>query len=535
MGILPSKHLHIGLYLLGVIVAGIASIWQSSPGFMDADYYFGGGLQLVRGEGFWEPYIWNYLSEPSELPQPSHTYWMPLPSILAALGMWVGGEQHFKWAQVFFIVLSGFVPVLAMKTAKRYVSNQRYAWISGLLAAFPGVYLVYIALPETFLLYILGGATIFFLINRIERKEDWGKQFKDCLLLGIGAGWMHLSRADGMLWLVGIILWIVGRIIRKPGTSDKLRIAIILTSLILVGYLSVMGIWYLRNLQYFATFTAPGASRTLWMTDYFQTFSYPASIITFDQWINTGIGLHLKFRWDALILNLQNLLVVQGGIVLLPVMMVGLWAKRREVAVQFAFWLWIATLFTMSVIFPFAGSRGGYLHSAAAFQVLLWAMFPVGLEIVAGWGKRMRNLPPHKTMQIFGTAAIGVNLVIGGWFFHDRVIGTDPKNLIWNQNFRVYEEVGDYLQDNGYARDTVILVNNPPGFHIATGFPAIVIPYGELSASLAAARQFNGKILVLEEHQVNLSDLYNNPGKSEQLEYLDSVGGARIFRIKMDE
>ena len=42
---------------------GIASL-QSLPGYLDSDYYFAGGLQLVEGKGFTEPYLWNYLDDP---------------------------------------------------------------------------------------------------------------------------------------------------------------------------------------------------------------------------------------------------------------------------------------------------------------------------------------------------------------------------------------------------------------------------------------------------------------------------------------
>ena len=83
------------LFALGFAVAfGTASL-QDLPGYLDSGYYFVGGLQLVEGKGFTEPFLWNYLDDPAGLPHPSHTYWYPLSSILAAIGMYLTGQHTY--------------------------------------------------------------------------------------------------------------------------------------------------------------------------------------------------------------------------------------------------------------------------------------------------------------------------------------------------------------------------------------------------------------------------------------------------------
>ena len=72
------------LALLGLAAVTFVAALQPSPGYMDADYYYAGGLQLVNCHGFTEPYLWNYLDDPAGLPHHSHAYWMPLASLLAA-------------------------------------------------------------------------------------------------------------------------------------------------------------------------------------------------------------------------------------------------------------------------------------------------------------------------------------------------------------------------------------------------------------------------------------------------------------------
>ena len=91
------------LFILGLLVSlGVAS-FQKLPGYLDSDYYFVGGLQLVQGKGFTEPFLWNYLDNPAGLPHPSHTYWLPLSSILAAISMYLTGQHTYTAARLIFI------------------------------------------------------------------------------------------------------------------------------------------------------------------------------------------------------------------------------------------------------------------------------------------------------------------------------------------------------------------------------------------------------------------------------------------------
>lgn len=65
---------------------------------------------------------------------------------------------------------------------------------AGLLAVFSGYYAPYLPVTDTFSLYMLFGALFFLVVNR---KPSIVNPF----LLGLLAGLMHLSRADGILWL----------------------------------------------------------------------------------------------------------------------------------------------------------------------------------------------------------------------------------------------------------------------------------------------------------------------------------------------
>ena len=59
------------------------------PAYTDAFYYFNAADRLVSGQGLTDPYLWTYIGAPDHIPGPSHGYWMPLASLIAALGMWI--------------------------------------------------------------------------------------------------------------------------------------------------------------------------------------------------------------------------------------------------------------------------------------------------------------------------------------------------------------------------------------------------------------------------------------------------------------
>jgi hypothetical protein len=128
----------------------------------------------------------------------------------------------------------------------------------------------------------------------------------------------------------------------------------------------------------FGTPLAPGGSRALWLTNYDELYAYPVDQLKFSRWWRSGIKVILQDRFWALAQNLQTALAVQGSIVLLPLIVWGAWHHRRDFRVQMGLLAWLLTFVIMTVVFPFAGARGGFFHSGAALQPLFWALAPAG-------------------------------------------------------------------------------------------------------------------------------------------------------------
>ena len=126
-----------------LILLGIAA-FEQVPGYMDADYYLATGKQIAAGNGFSEPFLWNYLDDPDGLPHPSHTYWMPLVSLLAAFLPSLSGIDSWWVARIPFVLIGACIPPLTAKLAYSFTSRRSLAMTSGVLAAFSGFYLPFL-------------------------------------------------------------------------------------------------------------------------------------------------------------------------------------------------------------------------------------------------------------------------------------------------------------------------------------------------------------------------------------------------------
>jgi hypothetical protein len=510
------------LAVLGLAVATLVAAFQPAPGYMDADYYYAGGLQLTDGHGFTEPYLWNYLDDPAGLPHPSNAYWMPLASLLAAAGAVLFGSGSWFAARIGFLAVAAAIPPLTAALAWSFTPRRGPALTSGLLAVFSAFYLPFLPVTDTFGLYVVFGGLFFLIVNRQLSIVNF-------LLLGVLAGLMHLTRADGLLWLlVAFIAVILVRDSRKPLLS-------ILYSLLSVfaGYLLVMGPWFSRNVSTFGAPLAPGGSKIFWLTSYDQLFSYPASRLTFASWWQSGLLAILKARVWSLGLNLANTLSVQGEVFLLPLIGISLWRFRKDRRVQLAGLAWLLTLGAMTIAFPFAGARGGFFHSGAALQPVWWALAPLGLERVIEWGKQKRNWNVAQAGKVFRSALVGLAIILTAVIVWGRVMG-GKGGQAWGQENAAYSQINEYLVSQGVAAEDVVMVANPPGFYLASGNPAIAIPDGDVDTLLTVARRYNVLYLILEDGSVpaGLLPVYENPMGQTDLIYLGKVENARIFLVR---
>jgi hypothetical protein len=191
--------------------------------------------------------------------------------------------------------------------------------------------------------------------------------------------------------------------------------------------------------------------------------------------------------------------------------------------------MWALTFLLMTFVFPYAGARGGYLHSASAFQVLLWSVAPAGLEEFVAWGQQRRNWQPEKSMSVFATLLVVFCFIMTGWFYLQKIFVDGNPESRWGADYTRYNAILEEMAEYNWQPGDLVLVNNPPGFFVSTAQPSIVIPGGGIDQAQAAAKRYVAKYMILEEGQENLQDLYLEPADTASFYYLGELHGAKIF------
>jgi len=510
----------LALLALGLVTSFAMATFVRVPGYMDAEYYYATSIQLAHGRGFVEPFLWNYLDDPVGLPHASHLYWMPLTSVLAATSQRLFGDG-FRVAQFPFIILSGFLPLLTAWTASRLGAQQRQALLSGLLAAFSGFYLPFLVTTDSFALVAWIGTLAF-----VTSAGAWrGGRGWLWIAAGALAGLGQLARADGLLLLAPVL----GMALLSPGRRGRSLL------LALAGWGAVMAPWLLRNLIVAGSLLSPGGGRTLWLTSYDALFTFPASSLTIRNWVGEGLGPLVAARSSALLTNLQSLVVVTGGVLLGPFMLVGAWRRRDPVVVACAAYLGLLLL-VMTLAFPFSGARGGFFHSSAAVLPIGWALTPIGLERALAWMARRRPWDPARAWRLFAPLLVAGSLGISLWAAWDRAIAGWPEAPRWERSQRSMVRVAEALRDLD-ARPSVVAVNNPPGFFLASGVPAVVIPNGDGSVLQQVVDRYDVGWVVLDvNHPELLEPLYAAPASADWLSLEAQVldeGGWPIYVLRV--
>lgn len=508
----PARWIPWALFALALGIRLLTAWPLQQPGYTDAYYYAVGAQQLHAGQGFEEPFIWNYLDPPEGVPHPGYAYWMPLTAILGWLGLALLGDS-FGAMQMPFVLISALLPLVAYAIAWDLTRKQGHAVIAGLLAVFPGFYAHVLVLPDNFALFALAGSVCLWTAGRglRDRKPLWFG------LAGLAAGIGHLTRADGLL-LVGIALVAAmaqalpriraGNRKQGPGWTWLASGA-----LVLGGYLMVMGPWFLRNWLVLGTPLAGAGTRTMFLTTYDDVFAYGRPL-TLGSYLDWGWGEILGSKAQALWINLQRLWVENLLIFLLPFSALGLWALRRE-RLLWPFFLYLPLLFiAMTFVFTFPGVRGGLFHSGGVLLPFFFAAAGPGLEVVLRWAaRRLRGWHFRKAWPVFGGGLVGLAVLVTAL----ALWRADVYNGGWNEQDRGYAKVGSWLHTQG-AGQSVVMVGNAPGFTWHTGHMAIAIPNEPLDTILDAADRYGAHYLVLDSARPRTTDaLYSGEAMDTRL------------------
>ncbi len=507
------------LALIGLLFQAVWAVQMPTPTYMDAYYYTSNGQRLADGNGFTELVIWQYLDDPAGLPTPSHSYWMPLTSILAAAGYSLG--DGFGAAQLPFWLLAGLLPLLAYWISLQFFSERWQVWTAVLLTISGGFYTRFLNQPSTFVPFAwAGGLCLLFLAFTQQRpaKKWW-------FLAGLTAGLAHLTRADGALlmvaagfvWLKEIRDWRLE--IEKRSLISNFQSPILL----LIGYLLVMTPWFIRNWRIWGRPLPISGTQTIFLTTYDDLFAYGRSF-NLAHFLDWGWGNILQSKLDGLLLAGGTFIAVCGVVFLTPLIVWG-WLKwwRDEGKRPFLRPLnWYALLLfaSMSLIFTLPGGRGGLLHSSVALWPWLMVLATAGLGYAVDWmASKLPHWEPQKAKPRFAALFVVVAFVISASLFYARADSALEAE--------VYGEVGKMVGETA-----VVMAGNAPGVYYHTGLPALSIPNEPIPVLQEAAARYGVTHLLLDaDHPLPLANLYTQQTGMPGFELLFARDGYQLYEL----
>ncbi len=523
------------LFLLALAVRLAVAALIRRPGYMDTAYYAAGAVRLAQGGGLSEPFLWNYLDDPVGLPHPGFLYWMPLPSLLAAPFAALFSNLHplpgsFLALQLPFVVLAALLPLVGYVVAWQTTGVRRHAWVAGLITLFSGLFFPYWTLPETFAPFALFGSLALWLAgNRILDTRYWildTRYWKletgRWLLVGLLVGLAHLTRADGILLLPVVILALLAR---PPSRTTIVHCSLFIVhcSLAILGYLLIMGPWFLRNMSVVGVPLSPAGTKTLWLRTYDDLFCYGCDL-SLRSYLAWGWPEILRSKLWAAGVNLQRFWAEDCLVFLLPFVLIGLYRLRRRPPFTLSL-IYLSLIYLVhSLAFTFPGPRGGFFHASAPALPFLFAAAIVGLDAAVGWVARWRRWNRRQAQAVFATAAVVGAVALSGY----AAAGKLPA---WRDADAAYREAGAWLDAHDVPDDTVIMVGNPPGFWYHTHRPSVVVPNGDMGVLLDVAQRYEvGYILLDRNVPLPLALLYTD---GETLAWLttEATWGTGIERV----
>jgi hypothetical protein len=511
------------LFGLAVVVRLALVAMYPNAAYPDSYYYVEVARSLAAGDGLTVPFVWifaevgNRIPDPAILPVPSNAHWLPLASFIQAPFIAVLGPTGFASALPLALISATAAP-LTWLIARDAGSKPIVGTGAGVLAAVPAAGTVFMGQPENFALLLPLVAATLWLVARGLKGSAWS-----FALAGLLAGLASLARNDGVLLFgaVGLIWigdrvrwWIAQRATRRAGgptaagdaggnpSDDAPRAPVRrpIPFLAAVGsvafFLLVMGPWWARQIAVFGSISPTSSNGSaLWIreiSDWNSITAHP----TMASFLAQGIGPIVVSRIGGLVSAVANFAVVICSVVLLPLVVVGAWGRRRSI--DFAPWfVYTFVVFAgATILYPLHVPGGAFIHSAIGLAPYAYILALEGVLAIVGWVARRRpSWNEASAGRVFLWATVGFT-VLTAIPFGSATMGA------WDAERQPRIALAAAMDGVGVAPDDRILSIDAGGMHYWTGRPGVVTPNDPIETVEAVARAYGTRWLVLERDAV---------------------------------
>ena len=469
----PERVQLIALCAALLAVRAASMLVVSQPGYTDAYYYAVVAERLALGQGLTADFVWNFMEVPplGDLPVASHRFWMPLATLIQAVGIrLVGGiVGSFGAGQLAIVGVAAAIPALAYAAGRSLRGTHRQAMVAAALAGLGGAFAPAWVSVDSFAPAAVLGTAFFLLFRRAAEGDVRAGAFA-----GLAVGLLYLARAEGALF--GIAFLTLRSRAGLAGAGVALAIG-------LAWQLRQLGLGYPTDLL----------ARSAFLLRYEDFFRIAPP--TLDAYLASWPEA-LRAKGEALA---TNALTFAFGfmLILLPGIAVALGRLRRRPDVRAWAGLALVVFLAQSLIWTLHSTRGSYFHSLAAF-----IPFGVALAVLgsARWAGR-----PTAVAAIAGIAALSIVAVAQ-----------------WDESF------------HGLARRRAAAVSAlPPGRMLAidgaawrwiSGRPSVVSPADGLERVACELRRLDPRVLVLEPAHFSAYEDQYTTGSARA-----DVGGVKVF------
>ena len=488
------------LFVVAFVARTVTALPFFAPGYPDSVYYLATARELAAGHGFTIPYIWAFVDTGGHLPAvgtlpiPSNAHWMPLASIVEVPFIWLLGPTYLASCLPFWILAALGASITYLLGIDAGL-GRRTSIAAGLLMAMPGAVAPYMSQPDNFSLYMVLGVTAMWLCVRGAAGNRWA-----FALGGVFVGLAMLARTDGVLLGVPFIVaflaeqWPRWRGAAHGGSSAApIRIGWLAAIACFGLFLLVMGPWWIRDYSLFGSISPSSSSgRILWIRTYEQLFSV-SDQTTPATFFAQGLGPLIASRIGGLgaaiiVLGTQPLLIV-----LVPVMLIGAWLHRHDVA--FRPWLVYGITFLVfsALVFAVHLPYGMALHSGMALAPHAYLLSIVGIGAAVRWVAVHR---PHwdvpRATRNFTVIAVGLVWAIGA-------VATVLLAGAWQHeaNYRTA-----LLSEHPVPATDRLMSADPGAYWYRWGITGVPTPNDPLAVVEKAAALYDVRWLILEKDQL---------------------------------
>ncbi len=484
------------LYALALLVRLACMVAFPDPAYADSSYYVDVARSLAAGRGLSVDFVWIFaevggvLPADPTLPIPSNAHWLPLASFIQAPFIVVLGPTAVASALPLVLIGATAAP-LTWLIARDAGATPLVGAAAGVLAAVPAAGTVFMAQPENFAIFQPLVAAILWLAARGLRGD-----VRSYVLAGLLVGVASLARNDAFLIGAAVGLVFVIDRWRAWRGGRPANLPLIAAVGCVAAYLVVVGPWFARQFLEFGSISPTSSTgQALWLTEYRQWNSTTAET-TLATFLAAGPSVILETRLVGLFGSLANFAVVISSIVLVPLLPIGAWARRRSDDFLPYFLFFVLLLVGATLVFPLHVPGGAYVHTAVGLAPHTYILAMEGVAIAVGWlAARRARWDRAVATRIFtwgvvafvvGTALLWAPIVHGSWESTRA-----PRKALAAELDRL-----------GVAADDRLMTIDASGFKYWTGRGGVVSPDDPLERIEEVAEAYDIRWLVLERHAV---------------------------------